>query len=95
MPVLAKAREATVSQGKEGDDVEVGDVDAGDEEVDIVYTNQSVEQQIKKDNPSIGSWAFYWDEQVIHDGGNPAKQVDSRDNERVSVFESGGEVMGV
>ena len=90
MPVLAKAREATVSQGKEGDE------EAGDEEAsDIVYTNQSVEQQIKKDNPSIGSWAFYWDEQAIRDGGNPAKQVDSRDNERVSVFESGGEVMGV
>ena len=88
--MLAKAREATVSQGKEGDE-EAGDVEASD----IVYTNQSVEQQIKKDNPSIGSWAFYWDEQVIHDGGNPAKQVDSRDNERVSVFESGGEVMGV
>ena len=89
MPVLAKAREATVSQGKEGDE-EAGDVEADDEEVDIVYTNQSVEQQIKKDNPSIGSWAFYWDEQAIRDGGNPAKQVDSRDNERVSVVESGG-----
>lgn len=48
MPVLAKAREATVSQGKEGD-VEVGVVEVGDMEAsDIVYTNQSVEQQIKK-----------------------------------------------
>jgi hypothetical protein len=88
--VLAKAREATVSQGKDGDE-EAGDVEASD----IVYTNQSVEQQIKKDNPSIGSWAFYWDEQAIRDGGIPAKQVDSRDNERVSVVESGGEVRGV
>ena len=88
--MLAKAREATVSQGKEGDE-EAGDVEASD----IVYTNQSVEQQIKKDNPSIGSWAFSWDEQATRDDGIPAKQVDSRDNERVSVFESGGEVMGV
>ena len=82
MPVLAKAREATVSQGKEGDDVEVGD-----EEVDIRINRSN--NKSKKDNPIIGSWAFYWDEQVIRDGGNPAKQVDSRDNERVSVFESG------
>ncbi len=92
--MLAKAREATVSQGKEGDedvgDEEVGDEEVGDEEVDIVYTSQSVEQQIKKDNPIIGSWAFSWDEQATRDGGNPAKQVDSRDNERVSVFESVG-----
>lgn len=92
--MLAKAREATVSQGKEGDE-EVGDEEVGDEEADIVYTSQSVEQQIKKDNPIIGSWAFYWDEQATRDGGNPAKQVDSRDNERVSVVESGGEVVGV
>lgn len=32
--MLAKAREATVSQGKEGDE-EVGDVEADDEEADI------------------------------------------------------------
>ena len=92
MPVLAKAREATVSQGNVGD-VEVGDVEVGDEEADIRINRSN--NKSKKDNPIIGSWAFYWDEQAIRDGGNPAKQVDSRDNERVSVFESGGEVMGV
>ena len=76
MPVLAKAREATVSQGKEGD-VKVGDVEADDEEADDeeaddeevdIRINRS-NNKSKKDNPSIGSWAFYWDEQAIRDGG--------------------------
>ena len=71
MPVLAKAREATVSQGKEGDeevgDVEADDEEANDEEVDIRINRSN--NKSKKDNPSIGSWAFYWDEQAIRDGG--------------------------
>ena len=59
--MLAKAREATVSQGKEGDVVEVGD-----EEVDIRINRSN--NKSKKDNPIIGSWAFYWDEQAIREG---------------------------
>lgn len=87
MPVLAKAREATVSQGKDGDE-EAGEEEVDDEEADIRINRSN--NKSKKDNPIIGSWAFYWDEQAIRDGGNPAKQVDSRDNERVSVVESVG-----